>query len=142
MHTETNCIFCKIANKEIPSYRVYEDDAVVAFLDLSQVTKGHTLVIPKHHAKNIYELPADVASDVFKRIPTIANAIQRETGAIGMNVLSNAEEIAGQTVFHFHVHLIPRFGTEDGFGAKWVTHNDEYTSEELQTLASSIHEQL
>ena len=142
MHTDPNCIFCKIANEEIPSYRVYEDEAVVAFLDLSQVTKGHTLVIPKHHARNIYELPGEVASDVFQRIPRIANAIQQETGAIGMNVLSNAEEIAGQTVFHFHIHLIPRFGNEDGFGAKWVTHNDEYTSEALQTLASRIHSQL
>ncbi|WP_214828134.1 HIT family protein [Exiguobacterium algae] len=142
MHTDPNCIFCKIANEEIPSYRVYEDEAVVAFLDLSQVTKGHTLVIPKHHARNIYELPSEVASDVFQRIPRIANAIQQETGAIGMNVLSNAEEIAGQTVFHFHIHLIPRFGDEDGFGAKWVTHNDEYTSEALQTLASRIHSQL
>lgn len=142
MHTDPNCIFCKIVNNEIPSYRVYEDDAVVAFLDLSQVTKGHTLVIPKHHARNIYELPPEVASDVFKRIPTIANAIQRETGAIGMNVLSNAEEIAGQTVFHFHIHLIPRFGDEDGFGAKWITHNDDYTSDELVALASRIQQQL
>ncbi|WP_214700494.1 MULTISPECIES: HIT family protein [unclassified Exiguobacterium] len=139
MHTDPTCIFCKIAQQEIPSYRVYEDEAVVAFLDLSQVTKGHTLVIPKHHTKNIYELPEDVAADVFKRIPTIANAIQRETGAIGMNVLSNAEEIAGQTVYHFHIHLIPRFGHEDGFGAKWITQNDAFTSEELSTLASSIH---
>ncbi|MEJ6527521.1 HIT family protein [Exiguobacterium sp. USCH10] len=138
MHTDPTCIFCKIAQQEIPSYRVYEDEAVVAFLDLSQVTKGHTLVIPKHHANNVYELPEEVAADVFKRVPTIAKAIQRETGAIGMNVLSNAEEVAGQTVYHFHIHLIPRFGHEDGFGAKWITQNDAFTSEELTTLASNI----
>ncbi|WP_215144946.1 HIT family protein [Exiguobacterium qingdaonense] len=141
MRTDPNCIFCKIVNNEIPAHKVYEDDKVLAFLDISQVTKGHTLVIPKEHFKNIYELPADVAADVFKRVPTIAKAIQRETGAIGMNVLSNAEEIAGQTVYHFHIHLIPRYGSEDGFGAKWIAQNDAFTKEELATLASNIHAQ-
>ena len=138
MHTDPTCIFCKIVSGDIPSHRVYEDEAVLAFLDLSQVTPGHTLVIPKHHARNIYELPADVAADVFRAVPAIANAIQQETGASGMNILSNAEAIAGQTVYHFHIHLIPRFGQEDGFGAKWDMHNDDYTTEQLQTLAQSI----
>lgn len=138
MHTEDNCIFCKIVEGEIPSHKVYEDESVVAFLDISQVTNGHTLVIPKHHARNIYELPEAVASDVFKTVPRIANAIQRETGAIGMNILSNAEEIAGQTVYHFHIHLIPRFGHDDGFGAKWETHADDYSQDALKTLAANI----
>ncbi|WP_029595975.1 HIT family protein [Exiguobacterium chiriqhucha] len=138
MHTEDNCIFCKIVNNDIPSYKVYEDEAVVAFLDISQVTKGHTLVIPKHHARNIYELPADVARDVFQAVPSIANAIQRETGAIGMNILSNAEAIAGQTVYHFHIHLLPRYGEADGFGAKWETHQDAYSSDDMQTIAAGI----
>ncbi|MFN4215723.1 MULTISPECIES: HIT family protein [unclassified Exiguobacterium] len=138
MHTEDNCIFCKIVNNEIPSHKVYEDDDVVAFLDISQVTNGHTLVIPKHHARNVYELPENIAADVFQTVPKIANAIQRETGAIGMNVLSNAEEIAGQTVYHFHIHLIPRFGHDDGFGAKWETHMDEYSQETLKQLATQI----
>lgn len=138
MHTEANCIFCKIINNEIPSHKVYEDDAVVAFLDISQVTKGHTLIIPKHHVRNIYELPADVARDVFQAVPAIANAIQRETGAIGMNILSNAEAIAGQTVYHFHMHLLPRYGKTDGFDAKWETHQDDYSTEDMQTIAAGI----
>lgn len=142
MHTEDNCIFCKIVNNDIPSYKVYEDDAVVAFLDISQVTKGHTLIIPKHHARNIYELPATVARDVFQAVPAIANAIQRETGAIGMNILSNAEAIAGQTVYHFHIHLLPRYGKEDGFSATWETHQDDYSSEDMQAIASGIKEKL
>ncbi|MFN3365702.1 MAG: HIT family protein [Exiguobacterium mexicanum] len=142
MHTEANCIFCKIVQNEIPSYQVYEDDAVVAFLDISQVTKGHTLVIPKHHARNIYELPADVARDVFQAVPSIANAIQRETGAIGMNILSNAEAIAGQTVYHFHMHLLPRYGETDGFDAKWETHQDDYSTEDMQAIAAGIKAKL
>lgn len=142
MHNDANCIFCKIVNNDIPSYKVYEDDDVVAFLDISQVTKGHTLVIPKHHARNIYELPSDVASDVFKKVPAIASAIQRETGAIGMNVLSNAEAIAGQTVYHFHIHLLPRYGENDGFDAKWETHSDAYTSEAMQGLAAQIKQRV
>ena len=142
MHTEDNCIFCKIVNNDIPSHKVYEDNAVVAFLDISQVTKGHTLVIPKHHARNIYELPTDVARDVLQAVPAIANAIQRETGAIGMNVLSNAEAIAGQTVYHFHIHLLPRYGVDDGFSAKWETHQDDYSSEDMQTIATGIKAEL
>ena len=142
MHTEDNCIFCKIVNNDIPSYKVYEDEAVVAFLDISQVTKGHTLVIPKHHARNIYELPTDVARDVFQAVPAVANAIQRETGAIGMNVLSNAEAIAGQTVYHFHIHLLPRYGEADGFGAKWETHQDAYSSDDMQAIAAGIKAKL
>lgn len=142
MHTEANCIFCKIVNNEIPSYKVYEDDAVVAFLDISQVTKGHTLIIPKHHARNIYELPAGVARDVFQVVPTVANAIQKETGAIGMNILSNAEAIAGQTVYHFHIHLLPRYDETDGFDAKWETHQDDYSADDMHEIATRIQAQL
>lgn len=141
MHTDPNCIFCKIVSNDIPSYKVYEDEAVVAFLDISQVTKGHTLVIPKHHARNIYELSSDVAADVFKAVPAIANAIQKETGAVGMNILSNAEAIAGQTVYHFHIHLLPRYGQEDGFDAKWETHGDAYTPDDMKMIAANIRNQ-
>ena len=78
----TDCIFCKIINKEIPSYIVYEDDVVVAFLDISQVTPGHTLVLPKKHVPNIMEYDEELASEVFKRIPKIAKAIKASNPAI------------------------------------------------------------
>ena len=101
-----NCIFCKIISGEIPSSKVYEDDKVLAFLDISQATKGHTLVIPKEHVRNILEMSAETAETVFSRVPKIARAVQKATGAIGMNILNNNEEVAGQTVFHAHIHLV------------------------------------
>ena len=87
-----NCIFCKIISGEIPSSKVYEDDKVLAFLDISQATKGHTLVIPKEHVRNILEMSAKNAETVFSRVPKIARAVQKATGAIGMNILNNNEE--------------------------------------------------
>lgn len=139
MNKQDDCIFCKIAAGEIPSAKVYEDEEVYAFLDLSQVTKGHTLVIPKHHAKNIYETSAEVASSLYNRIPKIANGIKSAYQPIGLNILNNNEEAAGQSVFHLHIHLIPRYGKNDGFKPVWETHNDDYSQEQLTEIASSIH---
>ncbi len=134
----SDCIFCKIINGDIPSSKVYEDEHVMAFLDISQVTKGHTLVIPKIHKENVYELTPEIAAHVFEAVPKIARAIKQEYNPIGMNVLNNNGEHAGQSVFHFHIHLLPRYGEGDGFGAVWKTHTSEYTPEELKTIADSI----
>ncbi|NAP00073.1 HIT domain-containing protein, partial [Halomonas sp. MG34] len=90
--THDDCIFCKIINGDIPSAKVYEDEHVYAFLDISQVTKGHTLVIPKQHTKNIYETSPEVASELFGRVPLIANAIKKAYNPIGMNLLNNNEK--------------------------------------------------
>ena len=133
----TDCIFCKIINKEIPSYIVYEDDVVVAFLDISQVTPGHTLVLPKTHVPNIMEYDEELASEVFKRIPKIAKAIKASNPDIkGINILNNNGEVAFQSVFHSHIHIIPRYSDKDGFGLKWQTGNP--SSEELEDIAASI----
>ncbi|MCD5324969.1 MULTISPECIES: HIT family protein [Pontibacillus] len=133
-----DCIFCKIRDGEIPSAKVYEDEDVYAFLDISQVTKGHTLVIPKEHVKNVYETSSDVAEKLFSRVPKIANAIKATYEPVGLNVLNNNEEAAGQSVFHLHIHLIPRYGKNDGFGAKWEEHSNEYSTEQLQSIAGEI----
>ncbi|USK34674.1 HIT family protein [Bacillus sp. F19] len=138
----SGCIFCKIVNGEIPSAKVFENEHVVAFLDISQVTKGHTLVIPKVHKENIYELTPDIARNVFEAVPKIANSIKKQFEPIGMNILNNNGEKAGQSVFHYHIHLIPRYGKGDGFGAVWKTHTEEYTPEDLKQIASSIQEGL
>lgn len=137
-----DCIFCKIINGDLPSAKVYEDEHVYAFLDLSQVTKGHTLVIPKTHTKNIYETPPEVAKELFARIPVIANAVKDAYKPIGMNLLNNNEAPADQSVFHLHIHIIPRYGAGDGFSSNWVTHNDEYTPEKLQEMAEEISTQI
>ncbi|MBR3119152.1 HIT family protein [Oceanobacillus profundus] len=133
-----DCIFCNIINGELPSAKVYEDEHVYAFLDLSQVTKGHTLIVPKTHTKNIYETPPEVAKELFARVPIIANAIKKTYSPLGMNVLNNNEAPAEQSVFHLHLHLIPRYGEGDGYTPNWTVHTDEYTSEELQNIAQEI----
>lgn len=133
-----DCIFCKIIAGDIPAAKVYENDHVLAFLDISQVTKGHTLVIPKNHEENIYELSEQSAQHVFRAVPKIANAIRTQFHPIGMNLLNNNGESAGQSVFHFHIHILPRYGKGDGFGAVWKTHNSEYTPEMLNNIAADI----
>lgn len=133
-----NCIFCSIANGEIPSAKVFENEHVVAFLDISQVTKGHTLVIPKVHKENVYELTPDIARNLFEAVPEITNAIKRQYNPIGLNLLNNNGEHAGQSVFHYHLHILPRYGEGDGFGAVWKTHTDDYTPEKLQEMAAEI----
>ncbi|MGJ7919420.1 HIT family protein [Neobacillus sp. LXY-4] len=138
----SDCIFCKIVNGDIPTAKVYEDEHVFAFLDISQVTKGHTLVIPKVHKKDVFELTPEIAKNLFAAVPEIANAIKTEFNPIGLNVLNNNGEHAGQSVFHFHMHLIPRYGKGDGFGAVWKTHDDEYTSQDLRTIAENIGKHL
>ncbi len=102
-----NCIFCKIIKQEIPSYKIYEDEKVYAFLDISQATKGHTLVIPKQHVSDIFEYDEVLAADVFSRIPKIARSIEEAFPEMqGLNILNNNRELAYQSVFHSHVHLV------------------------------------
>lgn len=137
-----NCIFCKIINGELPAAKVFENEHVLAFLDISQVTKGHTLVIPKEHHENVYELPKEVCRNLFEVVPTIANAIKTAYQPVGLNLLNNNGEFAGQSVFHFHLHIIPRYGKGDGFGAVWKTNNDAYTYDDLQKIAETIAEKI
>ena len=131
-----DCIFCKIITGEIPSSKVYEDDQVVAFLDISQVTPGHTLVVPKQHFRNLLEMDADSASQLFARVPDIARKVMKATGAKGMNILNNNEEIAGQTVFHTHVHLAPRYEETDGLQISFEAHEPDFPA--LAQLAEKI----
>ncbi|MFC4403179.1 HIT family protein [Gracilibacillus xinjiangensis] len=142
MTVHRECIFCKIIEGEIPSAKVYEDNDVYAFLDISQVTKGHTLIVPKTHTKDIYETNEEIAAKLFSRVPKVANAIKKAFQPNGINILNNNEAAAGQSVFHLHIHLIPRYGKEDGFGAKWVTNESAYSANELADIASTIHEQI
>ncbi len=106
-------IFNKIIKKEIPAKIIYEDDDVLAFLDLSQNTKGHTLVIPKEETKSLLTASPDVVSKVFVVAQKIAKDLVDIFEADGVNLLTNAGEIAGQSVFHFHVHVIPRYSISE-----------------------------
>lgn len=107
------CIFCSIVNGEIPSSKLYEDDSVIAILDISQVTKGHTLVIPKQHTENFMTCEPELMKRVMEVAQMLAKRIMERTPAQGMNILSNVNEVAGQSVMHFHVHLIPRYSEQD-----------------------------
>lgn len=134
-----DCIFCKIIKKEIPSITVYEDDDVKAFLDISQVTPGHTLIIPKMHVENIFEYDDKLAAMIFSKVPKIAKAIKKSNPEIkGMNICQNNGEIAYQSVMHSHIHLVPRYTNNDGFSMTWADNTDKYNNQELQTIADKI----
>ena len=107
------CVFCEIINGNIPASKVYEDDDVLAILDLSQTTKGHTLVMPKKHYQNILEIPQDELAKLFVKVQKIAKRVTTNLGANGFNILVNTNEVAGQSVMHLHVHIIPRYDEND-----------------------------
>ena len=110
-----NCIFCKIINNEIPSYKIYEDESTLAFLDISQATKGHTLVVCKEHYETLLEVPEETLCHMICVAKKLAKEITDKTGAKGINILNNNYPVAGQSVPHFHIHIIPRYDENDGF---------------------------
>lgn len=105
----TDCIFCKIAGGDIPSATIYEDDDFRVILDLGPASKGHALILPKYHASNIYELPDELAAKVMVLAKKMASKMTDALQCDGFNIVQNNGELAGQTVFHFHMHLIPRY---------------------------------
>lgn len=119
------CVFCKIINGEIPSTKVYEDDEVLAILDLSQAEKGHTLVLPKKHFDTFLDADDKTCEHVFCVAKNLANKIKTNLNADGINILNNSYEAAGQTVMHMHVHIIPRYNGDD-LEIKFKDHSDKY----------------
>ena len=132
----SDCIFCKIIAGEIPASKVYEDEQVLAFLDISQVTPGHTLVVPKEHYRNLLEMDAISASQLFAQVPKVAQKVMKATKAAGMNIIANCEEIAGQTVFHTHVHLVPRYSADDDLKIDFIAHEPDFNK--LAQVAETI----
>ncbi len=108
-----DCIFCKIAHGEIPSATLYEDDAFRVILDVGPASRGHALILPKEHAKDLYSLSEETASKVLVLAKKMASKMSEALGCDGLNLVQNNGEIAGQTVFHFHMHLIPRYKGDD-----------------------------
>ena len=138
-----DCIFCKIIRNEIPSTTIYEDDDIKAFFDISQVTPGHTLVVPKKHVKDIFAYDEDLAERVFKKIPMIARAIKASNPDIkGMNICQNNGEIAYQSVMHSHIHLVPRYSNNDDFSMHWGDNTGLASDAELQARADKIKQNL
>ena len=110
---DENCIFCKLANGDIPTATVYEDEYLRAIMDAAPANKGHIIILPKSHAAGIYELEDEYVSRAFVLAKKLAVALKKLTGCDGVNILQNNGGAAGQTVFHFHVHVIPRFKDDD-----------------------------
>ncbi len=132
---DTNCIFCKIANGDIPSSTIYEDDFFRVILDLSPATKGHALILPKQHMANIFEMDDATAEKVFVLAKRIAKAMKSALNCDGLNIVQNNGEVAGQTVFHFHMHIIPRYDN-DGQHITWIPGTSE--AEEREAIANQI----
>lgn len=133
----SECVFCKIARKEAPASIVYEDTQVIAFLSSRPVNAGHTLVIPKKHYENIYEIPEDKLAYLFKIVKKIAHAVKDATGTEGIRIVQNNGEAAGQVVFHLHVHIIPMKPHNQ------FRHENSYrTAEELDRDAEKIRQHL
>lgn len=132
---DENCIFCKIANGEIPSRTVYEDDRFRVILDNGPATKGHALVLPKEHFANLFEIPEDWAADAFKIAKKVGLTVTETLHADGLNIVQNNGAVAGQSVNHFHVHIIPRY-KDDGQHILWKPTSPD--DEELNAVLAQI----
>ncbi len=132
-----DCIFCRIANGEIPSKTLYEDSEFRVILDLGPAAKGHALILPKEHAENLYDLPEGTAAAAMVLAQRMARIMQKKLRCDGLNLVQNNGEAAGQTVHHFHLHLIPRY-IDDGQSINWKP--GKPTQEELEAIRKLIAE--
>ena len=132
---DDNCIFCKIANGDIPSKTLYEDDECRVILDLGPATKGHALILPKNHYANLFELPENEAEHVMVVAKRMAGRMMEKLQCDGFNLVQNNGETAGQTVFHFHMHLIPRYKWDNQLiGWKPMQATQEELEETMNTI--------
>lgn len=133
--SDTTCVFCQIANRQLNAHKIYEDDYVVAFLDAHPSTKGHTLVIPKEHFDNMAMCPKDILDRLIETCQLIAQAQIANLGATGVNILTNIGKSAGQTINHFHFHVIPRFEND---GLLLTFPQNDMNDDDLEQVAQSI----
>ena len=131
-----DCIFCKIAAGEIPSRKIYEDKDLIAIMDLTPTSKGHSLIIPKEHCTNIYDIDEDIAAKVMKTAKKLATKMTVALNCDGFNLLQNNGETAGQTMFHFHMHLIPRYKDADNNMLKFTSVS--FSDEEMDAIRDQI----
>lgn len=131
----SDCIFCKIANGEIPSTSIYEDDKVKVIFDISPATLGHALVLPKSHAANVFEIDDELLAHAHIVAKKVATALKETTGCKGVNILQNNGEVAGQSVFHLHIHVIPRYDDDDAH-IKWTPGTQD--TEKLAEIAEKV----
>ena len=133
---DDNCIFCKLANGIIPTNSIYEDDDFNVILDASPAAKGHVLILPKEHYANIFEIEEETLGKAAKLAKKIMTEEKKRLGCTGYNLLQNNGEAAGQTVFHFHIHLIPRYDQDDAEWAEW--NHKEFSDEEMKDICDKM----
>ncbi len=131
----SDCIFCKMVNKEIPCGTIYEDDDFIVILDKFPATEGHVLVIPKFHAATVFDLSQQQSEKIFPLVTKIANQLKAVLPLKGLNILQNNGEFAGQSVPHFHIHLIPRY---DNDGVIISSKTDELPNDRMEALVTSL----
>lgn len=107
------CIFCNIVNKKLPSINVYEDENTYAFLDINPDNIGHTIIVPKKHFRNIFDIDENIFCELFKPLKKLSVAIKKATGASGVKIVINNEKASGQIIFHTHIHIIPKYSDKD-----------------------------
>lgn len=134
---DSDCIFCKIIAGEIPSNTIYEDDAFKVILDLAPAAKGHALILPKEHYTDIYEIDEETAGRAMKLAKKLAIHMTDVLGCDGFNILQNNHEVAGQTVFHFHMHLIPRYKDAKNNDILVWSH-ETFSDEEMAEIRDSL----
>ncbi len=134
-----DCIFCKIGKGEIPSTTIYESEEFKCFFDVAPAHRGHALIIPKNHYDNVFEIEEETAGKLFRLATRIAPALKAVTGCEGMNLVQNNGTVAGQTVHHFHLHLIPR-DAGDGINLTWP--QGKADPEETKALAEEVKKQI
>jgi len=136
---DENCIFCKIIDGQIPSTTVYEDDLFKVILDIAPANKGHVIILPKKHCENIFDVDATTASQAFMIASKVATALMNTLSCDGINVVQNNGVAAGQTVFHLHIHVIPRY-ENDGVDFEWtkVSYEDGEAAKLASTIASAL----
>lgn len=134
-----DCLFCKMVAGQIPVTKVYEDDVVLAFLDIGPISDGHTLVIPKQHFEKLHDCPAELLSKVSSRLCRIAGAVSAAMNCDGYNLLCNNGRAAGQLIEHLHFHIVPR-NTGDGLFSRWPSY--KYKEGKIEAIATQIRENL
>jgi histidine triad (HIT) family protein len=137
--SETDCIFCKIAAGQVPTTKIYEDEALVAFLDIGPISDGHALVIPRQHFERLHDCPAELLGEIASHLGKIARAVVAAVNCDGYNVLCNNGRAAGQLIDHVHFHIIPR-SSKDGVFNRWPAY--KYEEGKIDQIAAGIRENL
>ncbi|HLE06778.1 MAG TPA: HIT family protein [Candidatus Nanoarchaeia archaeon] len=136
-HSKESCVFCRIVSNELPSYKVYEDEKCVAFLDAKPVNHGHLLVVSKEHYETITDMPSTVFKHISGVVQDLARTVETKMDPDGIKIVQNNGAQAGQAVFHFHIHLIPRYeGDEVNYLEEWTT--QELSAVEMNRIASLL----